>query len=114
MRWRTCWPDCWITWKGPKILVKMALVDQLGEGLTQTTTKRIAWRMLLVAVALLLRNLWVWRNQQTLRGHVSLSLQLHQLNSYLSRELELILDFEISKSTKRKRRSTKPLRRWNY
>jgi hypothetical protein len=71
---------------------------QLGEGLAQTTTKRIAWRMLLVAVALLLRNLWVWRNQQVHYGSVSLSIQLHQLNIYLSRELEMILDFEIRKT----------------
>jgi hypothetical protein len=71
---------------------------QLGEGLAKTTTKRIAWRMLLIAVALLLRNLWIWRNQQTLHGHVTLSLQLHQLNIYLSGELELILDFEINKT----------------
>jgi putative transposase len=71
---------------------------QLGEGLAQTTTKRIAWRMLLVAVALLLRNLWVWRNQHVHHGPVSLSIQLHQLNIYLSRELELTLDFEIAKT----------------
>jgi hypothetical protein len=71
---------------------------QLGEGLAQTTTKRIQWRMLLVAVALLLRNLWVWRNQHVHHVPVSLSLQLHQLIIYLSIELELILDFEIIKS----------------
>ena len=71
---------------------------QLGEGLAQTTTKRIAWRMLLVAVALLLRNLWVWRNQHTHHGPVTLSLQLHQLNIHLSRELDVILDFEINKT----------------
>ncbi len=71
---------------------------QLGEGLAQTTTKRIAWRMLLVAVALLLRNLWVWRNQQVQYCPVSLSIQLHQLNIYLSGELEMILDFEILKT----------------
>ena len=71
---------------------------QLGEGLGQTTTKRIAWRMLLVAVALLLRNLWVWRNQQTHSGPITLSLQLHQLNLYLSRELELTLDFDPLKT----------------
>jgi putative transposase len=71
---------------------------QLGEGLALTTTKRILWRMLLVAVALLLRNLWVWRNQHVHRHPVSLSVQLHQLNIHLSRELELILDFEIVKT----------------
>lgn len=71
---------------------------QLGEGLGQTTTKRVAWRMLLVAVALLLRNIWVWRNQQVDCGPVTLSIQLHQLNLYLSRELDLILDFEITKT----------------
>jgi hypothetical protein len=88
---------------------------QLGEGLAQTTTKRVAWRMLLVAVALLLRNLWVWRNQQTHHGHVTLSLQLHQLNIHLSQEIELILDFEIHETpTQRNSRPTKPLRRWNY
>jgi hypothetical protein len=68
---------------------------QLGECLAQTTTKRIAWRMLLIAVALLLRNLWVWRNQHVHCGPTSLSIQLHQLNIHLSQELELILDFEI-------------------
>jgi hypothetical protein len=71
---------------------------QLGEGLAQTTTKRIAWRMLLIAVALLLRNLWVWRNQCVHHASVTLSVQLHQLNIHLSRELELILDFEIVKT----------------
>jgi putative transposase len=71
---------------------------QLGEGLAKTTTKRLAWRMLLVAVALLLRNLWVWRNQHVHHGPVTLSLQLHQLNIHLSHELELILDFEIIKT----------------
>jgi hypothetical protein len=71
---------------------------QLGEGLAKTTSKRVAWRMLLVAVALLLRNLWVWRNQQTHHSHVTLSVQLHQLDTYLSGELELILDFEINKT----------------
>jgi hypothetical protein len=71
---------------------------QLGEGLGQTTTKRMAWRMLLVAVALLLRNVWVWRNQQVACGPVTLSIQLHQLNLCLSRELDLILDFEMIKT----------------
>lgn len=71
---------------------------QLGEGLARTTSKRIAWRMVLLAVALLLRNLWVWRNQQVHRGPVSLSTQLHQLNLHLSRELEMILDFELAKT----------------
>jgi len=72
---------------------------QLGEGLAQTTTKCAAWRMMLLAVALLLRNLWVWRNQQLRHGslRISLSLQLHQLITQLSQELELILDFEIAK-----------------
>lgn len=88
---------------------------QLGEGLAQTTTKRVAWRMLLVAVALLLRNLWVWRNQQTRHGPVTLSLQLHQLSIHLSQQLDLILDFEIHKTpTQRNSRSAKPLRHWNY
>jgi putative transposase len=71
---------------------------QLGEGLAQTTTKCAAWRMMLVAVALLMRNLWVWRNQHMRHGSVSLSLQLHQLNTQLSEELGLILDFEIVKT----------------
>jgi len=71
---------------------------QLGEGLAQTTSKRLAWRMLLIAVALLLRNLWVWRNQHVHQGPVSLSIQLHQLNIHLSRKLELILDFEMVKT----------------
>lgn len=71
---------------------------QLGEGLAQTTTRRAAWRMMLIAVALLMRNLWVWRNQQVRHGPVSLSLQLHQLTIQLSRDLELILDFEIAKT----------------
>jgi hypothetical protein len=71
---------------------------QLGEGLANTTTKCAAWRMVLIAVALLLRNLWVWRNQQTRRGPVTLSLQLHQLNLQLSHDLETILDFEIVKT----------------
>ena len=70
---------------------------QLGEGLAKTTTKCTAWRMMLIAVALLLRNLWVWRNQQVRRGPVTLSMQLHQLNLQLSHELETILDFEIVK-----------------
>lgn len=70
---------------------------QLGEGLAKTTSKCAAWRMMLIAVALLLRNLWVWRNQQTHRGPVTLSLQLHQLNLQLSHDLETILDFEIVK-----------------
>jgi len=39
-------------------------VTPTGEGLAQTTTKCAAWRMMLLAVALLMRNLWVWRNQQ--------------------------------------------------
>jgi len=71
---------------------------QLGECLAQTTSKRIAWRMLLIAVALLLRNLWIWRNQHVHRGPVSLSMELHQLNIHLSQELQLILDFEIDKT----------------
>jgi putative transposase len=71
---------------------------QLGEGLAQTTTKRAAWRMMLIAVALLMRNLWVWRNQHVRYGSVSLSLQLHQLSTQLSEELGLILDFEIVKT----------------
>jgi hypothetical protein len=71
---------------------------QLGQGLAQTTTKCAAWRMMLIAVALLMRNLWVWRNQHVRHGSVSLSVQLHQLNIQLSRELELILDFEIVKT----------------
>jgi hypothetical protein len=71
---------------------------QLGEGLAKTTTKRIAWRMLLVAVALLLRNIWVWRNQHVHHGPVTLSIQLHQLNIHLSHELDIILDFEIIKT----------------
>lgn len=71
---------------------------QLGEGLAQTTTKCTAWRMLLIAVALLMRNLWAWRNQCVRHGTVSLSLQLHPLNIQLSNELELILDFEIVKT----------------
>jgi hypothetical protein len=71
---------------------------QLGEGLAQTTTKRAAWRMMLIAVALLMRNLWVWRNQHVRHGSVSLSMQLHQLNTQLSGELGLILDFEIIKT----------------
>jgi hypothetical protein len=71
---------------------------QLGEGLAKTTTKCAAWRMMLIAVALLMRNLWVWRNQQARRGRVvTLSVQLHQLNIQLSQELEMILDFEIVK-----------------
>lgn len=72
---------------------------QLGEGLAQTTTKRAAWRMMLLAVALLMRNLWVWRNQQVRQSSIpiSLSLQLHQLVTQLSQELELILDFEVAK-----------------
>jgi IS4 transposase len=72
---------------------------QLGEGLAKTTTKCTAWRMMLIAVALLLRNLWVWRNQQVRRGPVTLSMQLHQLNLQLSHELETILDFEIGKTS---------------
>ena len=71
---------------------------QLGEGLAKTTTKRIAWRMMLIAVALLMRNLWVWRNQHVRHGSVTLSMQLHQLNIQLSGELGLILDFEIVKT----------------
>jgi hypothetical protein len=71
---------------------------QLGEGLAKTTTKCVAWRMILIAVALWMRNLWVWRNQCLRHGSVSLSLQLHQLNIQLSRELELILDFEVTKT----------------
>ncbi len=69
---------------------------QLGEGLAQTTTKSPAWRMLLVGVALLMRNLWVWRNQPIRPGHITLSEQLHQLSFYLSQDLELILDFEVT------------------
>jgi hypothetical protein len=71
---------------------------QLGEGLAKTTTKQIAWRMLLIAVALLLRNLWVWRNQHVCHAPVTLSVQLHQLSLHLSQELELIVDFEIVKT----------------
>jgi putative transposase len=33
---------------------------QLGQGLAATCSKRAAYRLLLVAVALVLRNLWVW------------------------------------------------------
>lgn len=71
---------------------------QLGQGLALTTTKCAAWRMMLIAVALLLRNLWVWRNQHVRQGSVSLSLQLHQLTFHLSQDLDLILDFEIVKT----------------
>lgn len=71
---------------------------QLGEGLAQTTTKRIAWRMLLIAVALLLRNLWVWRNQHVRHAPVSLSLQLHQLSMHLNQVLQLINAFDPLKT----------------
>ncbi|NIP70973.1 MAG: hypothetical protein GTO04_17920 [Planctomycetales bacterium] len=69
---------------------------QLGQGLGQTTSKSPAWRMMLVGVALLMRNLWVWRNQQIRPRSITLSEQLHQLNVYVSHDLDLILDFEIT------------------
>jgi putative transposase len=71
---------------------------QLGESLALTTTKCAAWRMMLIAVALLMRNLWVWRNQQVRYAPISLSVQRHQLTIQLSQELEMILDFEIVKT----------------
>lgn len=70
---------------------------QLGESLALTTSKNLAVRMLLVAVALLLRNLWVWRNQQLTDTTVTLSVQLQQLALYFSNELGLILDFNATK-----------------
>jgi hypothetical protein len=70
---------------------------QLGQSLAQTTTKRVEWRLLLIALALMLRNLWVWRNQQVRHAPITLSLQLQQLSVYLSHTLQLILDFEIVK-----------------
>jgi putative transposase len=69
---------------------------QLGEGLANTTSKSPAWRMLLVGVALLMRNLWVWRNQAIRPHRITLSEQLHQLNIYLSHDLDLILDFAMT------------------
>lgn len=69
---------------------------QLGESLAQTTSKSPTWRMMLVGAALLMRNLWVWRNQQTQPHRVTLSEQMHQLNVYLSHDLQLIGDFAIT------------------
>lgn len=68
---------------------------QLGEALARTTSKSPLWRLLLVGIALLMRNLWVWSNQQTPR-HITLSEQLHHLNLLLSHQLGLTLNFETA------------------
>lgn len=39
---------------------------QLHEGLAQTTTKNPAWRLLLVGIALVVRNVWVWLHGERL------------------------------------------------
>jgi hypothetical protein len=70
---------------------------QLGECLALTTSRDAGVRLLLVGVALLLRNLWVWRQGQSRRCAATLSMMLHQLAHYASQHLELILDFEILK-----------------
>lgn len=87
---------------------------QLAEGLAKTTTKNPAWRMMLIAVALILRNLWVWRNQQVQHGFVRLSEQLHQLTIGISHELAMILSFEFSKSPSCKPFTEQNLQPWNY
>jgi hypothetical protein len=42
---------------------------QLGEGLGKTTAKDVGYRLLLVGLALLLRQVWVWLTGQWARGH---------------------------------------------
>lgn len=73
---------------------------QLGQGLAQTTSNNDRWRMLLVGVALLLRNLWVWRNQQPRCSEITYSILLHQLLHYASDELGLVLTFEARETSR--------------
>lgn len=66
-----------------------------SEALARTTSASPQWRLLLVGVALLMRNLRVWSSRQT-ANRVTLSEQLHRLNVFLRHQLGLILDFETA------------------
>jgi hypothetical protein len=73
---------------------------QMHEGLAQTSSKNLVYRLLLVLVALVLRNLWVWLHlmllAQTGKGKRVLSLKrmrartmMHWLVRYLDDRLEI-------------------------
>lgn len=72
---------------------------QLGEGLAATCSKNPTYRLLLVAIALVLRNLWVWLHWRHLATHTPAGRQrnlkrlpLRRLTAWLIRALNKLLD----------------------
>jgi putative transposase len=79
---------------------------QLGEGLAASCSRNRVYRFLLVASALVLRNLWVWLHwrflaQRTARGRILClhRLPLRQLMYWLLRRLDQVLDIRPSALT---------------